>query len=45
LVALLERTLEHERSLFQNRIVEIVRSGPIYRQKQGSPITAEESIP
>jgi hypothetical protein len=42
IVALLERTLEHERSLFQNLIVEIVRAGLIYRQKQGSPITAEE---
>jgi hypothetical protein len=42
IVALLERTLEHERSRFQNLIVEIVRSGLIYRQKQGSPITAGE---
>jgi hypothetical protein len=40
--ALLAQTLEHKRSLFQPLVLEIVRSGIGYREKQGNPITAAE---
>jgi hypothetical protein len=40
--ALLSQTLEHRRSLFEPLILEIVRSGIVYREKQGKPITLEE---
>ena len=40
--ALLSQTLEHKRSSFQNLILEIVRSGITYREKQGNPITTAE---
>ena len=40
--ALLAQTLEHKRSLFQPLVLEIVRSGIGYREKQGKPITAAE---
>lgn len=39
---LLSQTLEHERGLFEPLILEIVRSGIKYREKQGRPITAAE---
>jgi hypothetical protein len=42
IVFLLTHTFERERSSFQSLILEIVRSGIIYRQKQGNPITAGE---
>jgi hypothetical protein len=37
--ALLSQTLQHRRHLFQNLMVEIVRSGIAYREKQNQPIT------
>jgi hypothetical protein len=40
--ALLSQTLEHKRSLFQPLVLEIVRSGIGYREKQRNPITAAE---
>lgn len=40
--ALLSQTLEHKRSVFQNLILEIVRCGIAYREKQGNPITTAE---
>lgn len=40
--ALLSQTLEYRRSSFEPLILEIVRSGMAYREKQGNPITAEE---
>jgi hypothetical protein len=40
--ALLAQTLEHKRSLFQPLVLEIVRSGISYREKQDNPITAAE---
>jgi hypothetical protein len=40
--ALLAQTLEHKRGLFQPLVLEIVRSGIGYREKQGKPITAAE---
>ena len=40
--ALLSQTLEHKRSAFENLIMEIVRCGIAYREKQGHPITMEE---
>lgn len=40
--ALLSQTLEHQRSSFQSLILEIVRSGIAYREKNGKPITAGE---
>jgi hypothetical protein len=39
---LLSQTLERRRSAFQNLIIEIVRSGLIYRQNQNKPITTTE---
>lgn len=40
--ALLSQTLEHRRGSFQSLIMEIVRCGIGYREKQGSPITTPE---
>jgi len=40
--ALLSQTLEHERGAFQRLVLEIVRSGITYREKQGKPITIAE---
>lgn len=40
--ALLGQTLEYRRSLFQPLILEIVRSGLAYREKQGKPVTVAE---
>ena len=40
--SLLERTLERESDHFRPLILEIVRAGIRYRQKQKTPITAEE---
>ncbi len=40
--ALLTGALEHRRSLFQALILELVRCGIAYREKQGKPITAKE---
>jgi len=40
--ALLSQTLEHKRSAFESLIMEIVRCGIVYREKQGNPITTEE---
>lgn len=40
--ALLAQTLEHQRSLFQPLILEIIRSGIAYREKNGKPITTAE---
>ncbi len=42
IAALLERTLEYKRSLFEPLILTIVREGIKYCQKRGQPITAEE---
>lgn len=42
ITALLERTLEFRRGRFEPLIVEIVRAGLVYRQKQGNPVLAEE---
>ena len=42
IVALLSQTLEHRRSLFQNLMLEIVRCGIAYREKQNQPITRTE---
>ncbi len=42
IAALLERTLEYRRDKFEELIIEIVRAGIIYRNKQGSPITEPE---
>jgi hypothetical protein len=39
---LLSQTLEYRRGAFQNLILEIVRCGLIYRQKQHKPITITE---
>lgn len=40
--ALLSQTLDHRRGSFQNLIMEIVRSGIGYREKQGNPISTAE---
>ncbi|MHB1758151.1 MAG: hypothetical protein ACYCT9_11715 [Leptospirillum sp.] len=40
--ALLSQTLEYKRSVFESLIMEIVRCGIAYREKQGNPITTEE---
>lgn len=40
--ALLSQTLEHKRSAFESLIMEIVRCGLAYRERQGNPITTEE---
>lgn len=42
LTALLERTLEFRRGRFEPLIVEIVRAGLTYRQKNGRPLTPDE---
>jgi hypothetical protein len=42
ITALLERTLEFRRGRFEPLILEIVRAGLIYRQKQGNPVRPEE---
>lgn len=42
LTALLERTLEYRRGRFEPLIVEIVRAGLTYRQKNGKPVVPEE---
>ncbi len=42
LTALLERTLEFRRGRFEPLVVEIVRAGLTYRQKNGRPVTSEE---
>lgn len=42
LTALLERTLEFRRGRFEPLMVEIVRAGLTYRQKNGKPVTPEE---
>src|SRR4051812_1332989 len=39
---MLERTLEYRRGLFERLILEIVRAGLTYRQKNGTPITPGE---
>ena len=40
--SLLQRTLEHRRDLFEPLILEIVRAGIIYREKQGRPLRPED---
>lgn len=40
--SLLSQSLEHERGSFQNLILEIVRSGIGYRERQNNPITTAE---
>lgn len=42
ITSLLERTLEFRRGRFEPLILEIVRAGLTYRQKQGNPIKPEE---
>ncbi len=42
ITGLLERTLEHRRGRFEPLILEIVRAGLTYRNKQGSPVKPEE---
>jgi hypothetical protein len=42
IIALLERTLEYRRRRFESLILEIVRSGIVYRLKQGHPVKPEE---
>ncbi len=42
ITALLERTLQYRRQLFEPLILEIVRSGIVYRQKQGNPIKPDD---
>jgi hypothetical protein len=42
LTSLMERTLEFRRGRFEPLVVEIVRSGLTYRQKQGSPVRPDE---
>lgn len=42
LTALFERTLEFRRGRFEPLILEIVRAGLTYRQKNGKPVTANE---
>jgi hypothetical protein len=39
---LLEQTLEYRRHRFESLMLEIVRSGIIYRHKQGHPVKPEE---
>ena len=39
--ALLQQTLEHRRHLFEPLILEIIRAGIIYREKQGNPLRPE----
>ena len=42
LTNLLQRTLGERRDRFEQFILEVVRAGITYRQKQGNPITAED---
>jgi hypothetical protein len=42
LTVLLERTLDHKRSQFEKLIIEIVRAGILYRDKNNNPVTVEE---
>lgn len=42
IIALLERTLEHRHGRFEPLILEIVRAGLLYRQKQSDPVKPEE---
>ena len=42
ITSLLERTLEFRRGRFEPLILEIVRAGLSYRQKQGNPVKPEE---
>ena len=42
LTSLLERTLEFRRGRFEPLVVEIVRVGLTYRQKNGKPLTSDE---
>jgi hypothetical protein len=42
IITLLEQTLQHEKGLLQPLIVDIVRCGIVYRQKNGTPVTAQE---
>ena len=42
ITALLERTLEYRRGRFEPLILEIVRAGLTYRQKNNNPVTADE---
>lgn len=41
ITALLQRTLEHRRHLFEPLILEIVRAGIIYKEKRGNPLRPE----
>jgi len=38
----LSQTIERDRSLFEQLIIEIIRQGLVYRQKNGTPITADD---
>lgn len=42
IAALIERTLEFRRGRFEPLIIEVVRAGLTYRQKQGNPVTPED---
>lgn len=42
LTSLLERTLQFRRGRFEPLVVEIVRAGLTYRQKNGKPLTSDE---
>jgi hypothetical protein len=42
ITTMLERTLEFRRGRFEPLVLEIVRAGLVYRQKQGNPIREEE---
>ncbi len=42
IIALLQRTLEYRRSLFERLILEVVRASIAYRQKEGRPIKVDE---
>jgi hypothetical protein len=42
IVALLSHTLERDRSRFQPLIIEIVRQGIVYRQKNGNPLRIDD---
>lgn len=42
ITALLERTLQFRRGRFEPLILEIIRAGLMYRQKQGNPVKPEE---
>ena len=42
ITSLLQRTLEHRRHVFEPLILEIVRAGIIYREKQGNPLRPED---